>query len=302
MSRIITVLFVIMGGIGGIYAGLYVLQNIQTPVVVETQLVESVKKPEPQRLIRATPTPTPTPTPTTLARYTSNYRSNIQPEPVTSVIPEQKVVVTMASAMPEATPMPTRNALWTQPQPQFQATPVQIAQVPSNATPISQNIELLKQFDTNGDGVIDANEKTAAFDEAVKEKTETQPANNIPVGVPKDAYKYKGHAYKIFYQKLNWQEAKQRCEAMGGHLVTIGNPEEENVVAQLVIKSGRALTPRASIWLGATDENDEGNWQWVDGTPWKFSLWRKAQQTILVEEKIIYCYGFLVGVGPTLLM
>jgi Skp family chaperone for outer membrane proteins len=75
-----------------------------------------------------------------------------------------------------------------------------------------------------------------------------------------DAVEFRGHRYQFMDDKLTWHMAKARCEELGGHLVTIENPAELAFIATLA--KGRVA------WLGGTDEQIEGEWEWVTGEPW----------------------------------
>jgi cysteine-rich repeat protein len=70
------------------------------------------------------------------------------------------------------------------------------------------------------------------------------------------------HAYRVFYDRLNWQEAMNTCIALGGHLVTIHDAEEETFVA---------LLARVDFWIGASDVAEFGKFVWVTGEPFEFS-------------------------------
>jgi hypothetical protein len=82
---------------------------------------------------------------------------------------------------------------------------------------------------------------------------------------PKDAMLFNGHYYKVFRDEVTWHEAKRRCEAMGGYLVCITSQMENNFVSQ--------LGNRAVLWLGASDEEREGQWKWVSGEPFQYANW-----------------------------
>lgn len=83
---------------------------------------------------------------------------------------------------------------------------------------------------------------------------------------------FDGHQYQIFDEPLTWHAAKERCKAMGGHLVTITTKEENDFIKDEVLKGGSLY-----YWLGATDEANEGTWNWVTGEPWSYTRWRSGQ-------------------------
>jgi hypothetical protein len=74
------------------------------------------------------------------------------------------------------------------------------------------------------------------------------------------------------YEQINgaysWSTAKAEAESRGGHLATIADLAEQTAVESFV--SG-------SVWLGGTDQVDEGNWTWVDGSPWTYANWSSVQ-------------------------
>jgi hypothetical protein len=94
---------------------------------------------------------------------------------------------------------------------------------------------------------------------------------------PHDAVKFKGHSYKVVKTVLTWHQAKTKCEEMGGHLATIGNEAENAFVLNLAIKTLGRVGPLDGVWLGATDELQEGQWEWVDGKKPTFAAWNEGQ-------------------------
>ncbi len=86
---------------------------------------------------------------------------------------------------------------------------------------------------------------------------------------PPDAVAFGGHHYKVFDEDVTWHEAKSLCRGMGGHLATITSREEQHFLADLA--DGRYL------YLGGSDEAEEGRWVWIDGSPWQFTAWMAGQ-------------------------
>ena len=113
---------------------------------------------------------------------------------------------------------------------------------------------------------------------------EPEPAKVLEPEAPKDgsaeimktATDFNGHHYKVFLEKLSWKQAKARCEEMKGHLATIGDKEEDTFVRSLADKATENIT-NTGVWLGGTDEGKEGQWEWADGSPFKYSDWFEGQ-------------------------
>ena len=80
---------------------------------------------------------------------------------------------------------------------------------------------------------------------------------------PKTTAKFGGHEYALINESITWHLAEKRCREMGGHLVCVNSPQEEKFVMELC---GKTLA-----WMGANDEETEGTWVNVDGTPATFS-------------------------------
>ncbi len=90
--------------------------------------------------------------------------------------------------------------------------------------------------------------------------------------IPSDAVEFNGHYYKVIESKASWKRAKQYCENLNGHLVTIENEDENKFVSDLMISS--KIYP---CWLGATDELSEGNFKWVTGENFAYTNWGSGE-------------------------
>ena len=80
---------------------------------------------------------------------------------------------------------------------------------------------------------------------------------------------FNGHSFKFFNDSLTWLDAKKHCEAIGGHLATSTSADKNDFLHTL--REGNI------IWLGGTDENDEGNWRWITGETWDYSNWYSGE-------------------------
>lgn len=91
-------------------------------------------------------------------------------------------------------------------------------------------------------------------------------------GVLEGAVEFNGNYYKLINIKLKWESAKKYCEGVGGHLATITS-EEENEFCRSLWMAAKT----DNCWLGATDGEIEGVWQWITGETWSFTNWMPGE-------------------------
>lgn len=91
-----------------------------------------------------------------------------------------------------------------------------------------------------------------------------------PPIIPSTAVEFNGHYYQVYDNSMTWTEAKEYCEKLGGHLVTITTADEQSFV-ESIIKNGT----KSCYWLGGTDEEAEGNWKWITGEAFSYAHWGK---------------------------
>jgi len=111
---------------------------------------------------------------------------------------------------------------------------------------------------------------------------------------------FQGHTYLAIVGVVKWEEARDICKRMGGHLVYIETPGEMFFVNKL----GKTL----KLWVGATDEHKEGDWRWLNGKPVDKSLWGEGEpnggkrencsfynggKLNNLEYHVKFCHGFI---------
>uniref|UniRef100_UPI003AAEFBB4 uncharacterized protein n=1 Tax=Centroberyx gerrardi TaxID=166262 RepID=UPI003AAEFBB4 len=100
-----------------------------------------------------------------------------------------------------------------------------------------------------------------------KERDELQKQLIEKACCPDNWQKFGYSCYFISTQKKNWKDSRIDCENKGALLVIISSREEQTFIA--------SLNKRA--WIGLTDEEREGTWKWVDGTPLTTGYWYNNQ-------------------------
>ncbi|XP_036765837.1 C-type lectin domain family 6 member A isoform X2 [Manis pentadactyla] len=85
--------------------------------------------------------------------------------------------------------------------------------------------------------------------------------------------------YLISTERNFWAQSEQNCVAMGAHLVVINSEAEQNFIVQ-------QLNESLSYFLGLSDLQGNGNWQWIDQTPYKDNvrLWHQHEPNFSAEE------------------
>lgn len=142
----------------------------------------------------------------------------------------------------------------------------------SDTAPVVEAPSQEQEDDETDDSIIEA-EETA--EEAVVTPLDT--ANLVAMKAESAVKEYDGHAYAIFnYKTLGLGESFTACEAycesVGGHLATIGSEEENTFIYKLVKETGLTVA-----LFGFTDQEREGEWKWVDGSPVTYTNWCRVK-------------------------
>ncbi|XP_047406157.1 C-type lectin domain family 4 member E isoform X1 [Sciurus carolinensis] len=88
---------------------------------------------------------------------------------------------------------------------------------------------------------------------------------------------FQSSCYFYSTNTMSWISSVKNCSGMGAHLVVINTQEEQEFLYH--------AKPRNKIfYIGLTDQVVEGEWQWVDGTPFTESLsfWDAGEPNNLV--------------------
>lgn len=107
-----------------------------------------------------------------------------------------------------------------------------------------------------------------------------------PPPLPEGAVPFGGHHYLLVdeVEDLSWNGARASCAGMGGTLAVVTTAEEAAFIAQLC--DGRYM------YLGASDAATEGEWVWVDGSPWDYTNWMDGQPNDYGgDENYLATYG-----------
>ena len=79
--------------------------------------------------------------------------------------------------------------------------------------------------------------------------------------------------YQIVEGNYTWAEAKTDAEARGGRLAVLATQERIDAANQYLASVGSWN----HTWIGLTDEQNEGDWRWIDGQPISASNWNPGE-------------------------
>jgi hypothetical protein len=86
-------------------------------------------------------------------------------------------------------------------------------------------------------------------------------ANKESVDAREGAHRFGFSTYKVIEEKIGWHEAVRRCEELGGRLAHVKTPHQQRFLMEEVLDDNSEI-----LWLGASDEEEEGEWHWLDGS------------------------------------
>lgn len=119
-----------------------------------------------------------------------------------------------------------------------------------------------------------AETEISSYDDSSYDDSPYDIAKMYELNAESEIMEYDGHAYAIFnFMTLglgSFDACEEYCEEMGGHLAVINSQEENEAVYKLVTDSGLKLA-----FFGYTDQEIEGEWEWVDGSDNSYTNWCK---------------------------
>ncbi|NCY22608.1 DUF5011 domain-containing protein, partial [bacterium] len=130
------------------------------------------------------------------------------------------------------------------------------------ATPVARtvNVVLDPNADEDGDGILNSTELTYGTD-PTKSDTDGDGLS--------DGYEMGYGRYELVTGSFTWDQARLDAEAKGGHLLTVSNAQEWQMVQD---RLGSSM-PNENYWMGGTDAFSEGEWKWVTGEKWSYTNW-----------------------------
>ena len=82
---------------------------------------------------------------------------------------------------------------------------------------------------------------------------------------------FEGSKYYVSDHVDNWPNARIACENAGGHLAVVQSQAENDFI------QNNANAPSGSVWIGLTDENSEGTFEWVTGDAVTYTNWATSE-------------------------
>jgi hypothetical protein len=97
------------------------------------------------------------------------------------------------------------------------------------------------------------------------------------------AWSYGGHIYLLTDSNMTWAMAEAYAQGLGGHLVTINDSSEQAWLTSTFGAFG-------SLWIGLTDEAEEGTWLWSSGQAVSYTNWYSGEPNGGVNYNCAYLY------------
>lgn len=133
--------------------------------------------------------------------------------------------------------------------------------------------------DGEGVGASDPNAETQSGAEGSDTSSSSEETDDtIVVGV--DVLDYEDHSFACFFGCASWEEASGQCENMGGHLAVITSQEENDALFAFTRYCGYD-----NVYIGYSDSEEEGNWQWVNGEESGFTNWNEGEPNAFTENE-----------------
>jgi hypothetical protein len=132
--------------------------------------------------------------------------------------------------------------------------------------------------DSDGDGL-------SYYDEVVIYQTDPNQTDTDGDGLS-DGYEAGIGRFSIVAGSFTWAQARVDAQARGGELACFPT---QTLWYQTISSLGEtALDDYTGLWIGASDAEVEGNWQWVNGVPFSYSKWASARPSSVKSNTLDY--------------
>ena len=84
----------------------------------------------------------------------------------------------------------------------------------------------------------------------------------------------------VVTEKLNWQDARQRCQEYFGDLASITSKQEEELYTKVLVGFSYA----EEFWIGLNDIDNEGKFVWSDGRNYNYTSWSDGEPNNYLNE------------------
>ncbi len=101
---------------------------------------------------------------------------------------------------------------------------------------------------------------------------------------------YDGHSYACFNNCNTWEEAEEYCRSLGGHLAVITSQEENEAIWTVAW-----INCYDNAFIGLSDANHEGEWQWVTEEPVQFTCWNSGEPNGFTADENYAVFSGLPG-------
>ncbi|MCR4642467.1 MAG: cellulose binding domain-containing protein [Lachnospiraceae bacterium] len=91
---------------------------------------------------------------------------------------------------------------------------------------------------------------------------------------------YRGHFYALIPSAMHWDAAKEYCESVGGHLVTIGDADEQRFIEDKLL----GHSSFSKYWIGGYTKNALDEFEWITGESFTYTNWRHGEPNWLYEK------------------
>lgn len=105
-----------------------------------------------------------------------------------------------------------------------------------------------------------------------------------------------GHSYEVVVvsEPISWPDAQAAAVAAGGYLATLTSADENEFVFGLIPPGAWYYHNEwaQGPWLGGSDVDNEGNWEWVTGELWAYTNWLTGPDNWLGEEDYLCFWNY----------